>query len=83
MIEVINKTLDYNINKCQKARFKDKTCGEVRKEGLTTDKPITYLIKPNEKIKEYWADIETKKRRQVKNHCLCSNIRKTISVMIT
>lgn len=66
MIEAIYGTLDYYINEYPQKRFKGKTCGQVRKAALLADVPADYPIKQANRYIKFWADIEQKKQRTLK-----------------
>ena len=63
MTDAIFGTLDYYINHYPQKRFKGKTAGQVRKEALETENPVSYRIADNPKIIRYWQHIEELKQR--------------------
>ena len=63
MILAIYKTYDYYINYYPQKRFHGKTAGQVRKEALEADHPVSYPIASNPRIDKYWKHIE-----ELKNH---------------
>lgn len=66
MIRAIYGTLDYYINEYPQKRFKGKTCGEVRAEAVKSSAPIPYPIKQAARYIQFWAEIEQKKQRAMK-----------------
>ena len=65
LIEAIYKSNDYYINRYPQRRFKGKTAGQVRKEALGTDDPVSYPIRPNPRYIRYWQHIEELKQRSL------------------
>ncbi len=65
LIEAIYKSNDYYINCYPQRRFKGKTAGQVRKEALGTDNPVSYPIRPNPRYIRYWQHIEELKLRSL------------------
>lgn len=60
--EAVLKAIEFYNNYYPQERFKGKTASQVRNEALVAEIPIVYPIPVNKKIKEYWDQIEEKKK---------------------
>lgn len=61
MEAAIYASYEYYINEYPQHRFKGKTAGEVRREALQAETPVSYPIPVNRRIQKFWNNIESKK----------------------